>query len=221
LEFIWDLDIELWNLNMSGILGKKLGMTQIFDEKGKSVPVTVIEAGPCYIAQIKTVENDGYDAIQLGFVEKKDKAVNKPLSGHFVKSGIKPAKYLREFKGFDISKLKLGDEIKADIFSSGEFVNIVGISKGLGFQGVVRRHHFSGGPITHGQSDRVKAPGSVGPSSYPSRTFKGQRMAGRMGGDRVTVRNLKIVKIDIGNNLILVKGAIPGKKNSIVEIKKK
>lgn len=208
-------------MTMSGILGKKIGMTSIFNEQGESIPCTVIEAGPCYITQIKTKDNDGYDAIQIGFEDKRESLVNKPMIGHFKKSNMKPKRILREFKGFDVSKLQVGAEIKVDaIFSIGDVISVSGTSKGRGFQGVVKRHHFGGGFKTHGQSDRVRAPGSIGSSSYPSRVFKGMKMAGRMGGERVTVKNLKILRIIPESNILLVKGSVPGYNNSYVEIHK-
>ncbi|MFH2003753.1 MAG: 50S ribosomal protein L3 [Bacteroidota bacterium] len=206
---------------MTGILGKKIGMTSIFDEYGEVIPCTIIEAGPCHVTQIKTKETDGYDAIQLAFEVKKERTVNKPLKGHFAHAGVTPKKLLREFKGFDLSKFKLGDEIKVDtIFSKGDIISVAGKSKGRGFQGVVKRHHFGGGPKTHGQSDRVRAPGSIGGSSYPSRVFKGQRMGGRMGNTRTTVKNLKVVQVITESNLLLIKGAVPGHINCYVEIHK-
>lgn len=205
---------------MSGMIGKKLGMTRIFDEKGNDVQVSVIQTGPCFVTEIRTKDRHGYDALQLGFEEKRDKSVKQPERGHFKKSGVKPMRYLREFRTFDVSKFKLGDVIKADIFQVGEEVKVIGISKGKGFQGVVKRHHFGGGPVSHGQSDRRRAPGSVGGSSYPSRVFKGTRMAGQMGNERVTVRNLKIVRVDAENNIVMVRGGIPGARNGMVLISK-
>lgn len=206
---------------MSGILGKKIGMTSIFDDKGESIPCTIIEAGPCFITQIKTKEKDGYEAIQFGFEEKKERLVNKPLSGHFKKASVSPKKLLREFRSIDVSKFQIGSEVKVDtLFSKGDVVSVSGTSKGRGFQGVVKRHHFGGGSRTHGQSDRVRAPGSIGSSSYPSRVFKGMKMAGRMGGDRVTVKNLSIVQIIPESNLMLIRGSVPGYNNSYVEIHK-
>jgi large subunit ribosomal protein L3 len=206
---------------MTGILGKKIGMTSIFDEKGESVPCTVIEAGPCFVAQIKTKEKDGYEALQLGFSDKKERLVNKPMIGHFKKAGIAPKKLVREFKGFDITKFQLGSEVKVDsIFAKGDVVSVQGTSKGKGFQGVVKRHHFGGGFRTHGQSDRERAPGSIGSSSYPSRVFKGMRMAGRMGGEKVTVKNLRVVQVIPESNIILIYGSVPGYNNSYVEILK-
>jgi len=207
-------------MSMSGLIGKKLGMTHIFDAKGNEVQVSVIQTGPCYVTEIRTKDKHGYDSLQLGFEEKRDKSVKKPERGHFAKSGVKPTRVLREFRSFDVSQFKLGDAIKADVFQVGDKVRVIGVSKGKGFQGVVKRHHFGGGSVSHGQSDRMRAPGSVGGSSYPSRVFKGTRMAGRMGGDRVTVRNIKIVRVDAENNIVMVRGAIPGAKNGTVVIQK-
>jgi len=207
--------------SMTGLLGKKLGMTSVFDETGQVVPCTVIEAGPCYVASIRTKERDGYDAVQLGFGEKKDRLVNKPLRGQYVKAGIKPVRVLREFRSNGGSDIQPGQEIRVDkVFVKGDRVSVVGTSKGRGFQGVVKRHHFGGGFRTHGQSDRERAPGSIGSSSYPSRVFKGMRMAGRMGGERVTVRNLEVVGVIPDSNLLLVKGSVPGAINGYLEIHK-
>ncbi|HQJ76301.1 MAG TPA: 50S ribosomal protein L3 [Bacteroidota bacterium] len=203
---------------MNGILGKKIGMTGVFDDKGNYIPCTVIEAGPCYVTQIKTLENDGYQAIQVGFGEKPERLVNKPLMGHFNKANVKPAYYLGEFRVDDVSKYKIGDKIDVSIFAVGDKVKVTGTSIGRGFQGVVKRHHFGGGSVTHGQSDRLRAPGSIGASSYPSRVFKGQRMAGRMGGVKRTVRNLSVINVIADSNLLLVKGSVPGAKNSLVKI---
>ncbi len=203
---------------MSGLIGKKLGMTRIFDEKGNDVQVSVIQTGPCFVTEIRTKDRHGYDALQLGFEEKREKSVKQPERGHFKKSGVKPMRYVREFRTFDVSQYKLGDAIKADIFQVGDKVKVIGVSKGKGFQGVVKRHHFGGGPVTHGQSDRTRAPGSLGGSSYPSRVLKGLRMAGRMGNARVTVRNLKVVRVDAENNVVMVRGAIPGARNGMVLI---
>jgi len=206
---------------MEGIIGRKAGMTQIFGKEGEFIPVTVIEAGPCPIAQVKTAEKDGYNALQLAFGQKRKTLFNKPTTGHFEKAKIEPKRFLREFRLAKLDKqLEQGKEIKVDLFTVGEKVDVTGISKGLGFQGVVRRHKFRGGPKTHGQSDRVRAPGSVGSSSYPSRTYKGQRMAGRMGGERVTVSNLEVVGVDLEKNILLIRGAVPGKKNAILLVKK-
>lgn len=206
---------------MIGLLGKKTGMTRIFDDNGNVIPVTIVEAGPCYVTQIKTKEKDGYSAVQLGFDEKKPKNVSKPLLGHFNKANVTPKRVLSEFRDYDLKEIKLGQEITVDIFSVGDKISVQGISKGKGFQGVVKRHGFGGGPVTHGQSDRLRAPGSIGASSFPSRVFKGQRMAGRMGGAKVTIRNLQVVKIDKEQNLIFIKGAIPGHINSYVKLSKK
>ncbi len=203
---------------MAGILGLKVGMTQIFDNDGLVVPVTVIKAGPCYVTQIKTKEKDGYNAVQLAFYDAKEKRVTKPLKGHFEKAGVSPKRFLVEFDFGEDHGLKVGDELKVDILKEGTQVKVSGTSKGKGFQGVVKRHHFNGGPKTHGQSDRWRAPGSLGQSSYPSRVFKGLRMAGRMGGKRSTLKNVKVVKVDAENNLLFLKGAVPGARNSLVEI---
>jgi large subunit ribosomal protein L3 len=206
---------------MNGILGKKIGMTSVFDEKGESIPCTVIEAGPCYVTQIKTKALDGYDAVQVGFADKHARLINKPMSGHLKKSGVTPKRNLHEFRGFDVSAIKLGEEIKLDaVLAKGDIVSVRGTSKGRGFQGVVKRHHFGGGFRTHGQSDRERAPGSVGSSSYPSRIFKGMKMAGRMGGENVTVKNLRVIQIISESNLVLIKGSIPGHNNSFIEIHK-
>lgn len=195
-------------------------MSRVFDDNGDVVPVTVIEAGPCKVVQMKTKEKDGYDAIQLGFAEKRKSLVNNPLLGHFSKAKTEPKRVLKEVGVEPGDKLEPGQEVKADIFSVGDRVDITGISKGLGFQGGVRRHHFRGGPKSHGQSDRLRAPGSIGGSSFPSRVWKGQRMAGRMGREKVTVRNLEIVDLNLVKNIMLVKGAVPGKRNSILTIRK-
>ncbi len=206
---------------MTGILGKKIGMTSIFDESGQVIPCTVIEAGPCFVTQIKTKDRDGYEAVQLGFEEKKARLVNKPDAGHFAKSTAKPQRLVREFRGNGVSEIQPGQEIKVDtVFTKGDTVSVIGTSKGRGFQGVVKRHHFGGGFRTHGQSDRERAPGSIGSSSSPSRVFKGIRMAGRMGGDQVTVRNLKVVGVIPDSNLLLVKGSVPGAINGYLEIHK-
>jgi len=206
---------------VNGILGKKIGMTSIFDETGEAIPCTVIEAGPCYVTQVRTKEKDGYEAVQLGFDEKKDRLVNKPMKGHFAKAATKALRLLREFKGFNGGSLKAGDEIKVDMFAPGDIVDVSGKSKGRGFQGVVKRHHFGGvGMTTHGASDRVRAPGSIGGSSYPSRVFKGMRMGGRMGFERVTVKNLKVVKVIPESNILIIRGSVPGAINGYLEIEK-
>lgn len=204
---------------MAGLLGHKIGMTQIFTVKGISMPVTVVKAGPCYVTQIKTVEKDGYTALQLSYQDNKGKHVTKPLKGHFEKAQIQPKRYLKEFDFGDNPPYQLGDELKADIFKEGSKVRVSGISKGKGFQGGVKRHGFSGGPKTHGQSDRLRAPGSLGQSSYPSRVFKGLKMAGRMGDERHTIINVEVVKVDAQNNLLFLKGAIPGGRNTLLEIR--
>jgi large subunit ribosomal protein L3 len=204
---------------MKSLIGRKLGMTSVFTANGSSVPCTLIEAGPCIVTAIKTKENDGYSAVQLGFEERKEKNLAKPVIGKFKKAGVPVLRYVREMRDFDkAEELKIGEVIKADLFKEGDTIKVTGVSKGKGFQGVVKRHGFGGGSQTHGQSDRLRAPGSIGASSYPSRVFKGQRMAGRTGGDKVTLRNLKIVKIIPESNLILVKGAVPGAISGIVEI---
>jgi large subunit ribosomal protein L3 len=205
---------------MSGLIGKKVGMTSIFDENGKNIPCTVIEAGPCVVTQVRTKEVDGYEAYQLGFDDKKVKQTVKAEEGHFKKAGTVAKKKVVEFKHFD-ANYNLGDVITVDLFNEGEFVDVTGVSKGKGFQGVVKRHGFGGvGQSTHGQHNRLRAPGSVGASSYPSRVFKGMRMAGRTGGENVTVQNLRVLKVVADKNLILVKGAIPGHKDSYVIIHK-
>ena len=205
---------------MSGLIGKKVGMTSIFDENGKNIPCTIIEAGPCVVTQVRTKEVDGYDALQLGFDDKAEKRATKAELGHFKKAGTSVKKKVVEFQGFE-DNYKLGDTITVDFFTEGEFVDITGVSKGKGFQGVVRRHGFGGvGQTTHGQHNRLRAPGSVGASSYPSRVFKGMRMAVRMGAEKVTVQNLKVLKVVAEKNLLVVKGCIPGHKNAYVTIHK-
>lgn len=201
---------------MSGLIGKKIGMTSIFDESGKNIPCTVIEAGPCIVTQIKTEEKDGYEAIQLAFDEKREDKVNKPLKGHFAKAKTTPKNVIAEFTRFEKGKIKdFGDVLKADVFIEGEFIDVQGISKGKGFQGVVKRHGFHGvGDKTHGQKDRVRAPGSLGASSDPSRVFKGMKMAGRTGGNRVKMINLQIMKLIPEKNLVIVKGSVPGPNGS-------
>lgn len=207
---------------MSGILGKKIGMTSVFDESGEAIPCTVIEAGPCYVVQVKTKERDGYDAIQLGFDRHKERLVNKPAKGHFSKAKAKPMRLLKEFKSFNGTPLEPGAEVKVDIFHQGDIVDVTGRSKGRGFQGVVKRHHFGGvGMTTHGASDRVRAPGSIGSSSFPSRVFKGMRMGGRMGYENVTVKNLKVVRVIPESNILIVKGSVPGAINGYLEIVKR
>jgi len=203
---------------MSGLIGKKIGMTSIYDENGKNIPCTVIQAGPCVITQVRTDEVDGYKALQLGFDDKK--TANKAASGHAKKAGVAVMRKVVEFKEFE-EEHKLGDTITVALFIEGEFVDVSGISKGKGFQGVVKRHGFAGvGQATHGQHNRLRAPGSIGAASYPARVFKGMRMAGRMGGDKVKVENLRVVKVVAEKNLLVVKGCVPGPKNSYVIIQK-
>jgi len=205
---------------MSGLVGKKIGMTSLFDDKGKNVPCTIIEAGPCVVTQIKNNTKDGYESLQLSFEEKKEKLTNKSLIGHFEKAKTTSKKKSMEFKGFG-QDFNLGDIINVELFQEGEFVDISSISKGKGFQGVVKRHGFSGvGQATHGQHNRLRAPGSIGAASYPARVFKGMKMAGRMGGKKVKVLNLKIFKILPDKNIIIVKGAVPGHNNSYLKIEK-
>lgn len=206
---------------MIGIIGKKIGMTSVFGSDGTSIACTIIQAGPCYITAIKTKENDGYSALQIGFEEKKEKNTNKPLKGQFKKKSLPILRYIREIRDYENSEeLSIGQTLNADIFAEGESLKVTGISKGKGFQGVVRRHGFGGGSVTHGQSDRLRAPGSIGASSYPSRVFKGQKMAGRMGGDRRTVRNMTVVKVISESSILLIKGAVPGAIGGLVEIYK-
>ena len=203
---------------MPGLLGKKIGMTSVFSE-GKNVPCTVIEVGPCVVTQVKTIETDGYEAVQVGFMDKKEKHTTKPEAGHFKKAGVTPKRHLAEFK-FD-TEYKLGDEIGVDFFADAAYVTVVGTSKGKGFQGVVKRHGFGGGgQTTHGQHNRLRAPGSIGACSYPARVFKGTRMAGQMGNQRVTVQNLQVLNVMPEHNLLVIKGSVPGCKGSIVIIEK-
>ena len=219
------------------ILATKIGMTQIFNADGVLVPVTVLEAGPCVVTQIKTVENDGYSAVQVGFGDKKEKVVekdangkksvahrhgvNKAQMGHFKKAGVSGKRFVREFKFENADEYNLADEIKADIFAEGDKVDVTAISKGKGFQGVVKRHGFGGvGQTTHGQHNRLRAPGGIGACSYPAKVFKGMRMAGQMGNERVTVQNLQVIKVMPEHNLLLVKGSVPGAKGSILLIEK-
>lgn len=206
---------------MKGLIGRKLGMTSVFTDDGSSVPCTLIEAGPCYVTAVKTKDSDGYSAIQLGFTERKEKRLAVPQVKNFKKKNLPILRFLKEVRDFENAEnLKVGDVIKTDLFKEGDIVKVTSKSKGKGFQGVVKRHGFGGGSSTHGQSDRQRAPGSIGASSYPSRVFKGQRMAGRTGGDRISVRNLKIVKIIPESNLLLIRGAVPGAISGIVEIYK-
>ena len=200
------------------LIGKKLGMTQIFDENGVVIPVTVIEAGPCVVAQVKTIENDGYEAVQLGFGEVKENKVNKPVKGHFAKANVPVKKHLREFRLDSIEGIKVGDELKADIFAAGEKIDVQGTSKGKGFQGVIKRHGQHRGPMGHG-SMYHRRPGSMGATSTPGRVFKGKKLPGHMGRVTVTIQNLDVVRVDMDKNVILVKGSVPGAKGSILKIK--
>jgi large subunit ribosomal protein L3 len=203
-----------------GILGRKLGMTQIFDEKGLSVPVTVVEAGPCSVVAVKSRESDGYTAVSLAFGDIKPSKLNRPERGVFEKKGLDPKKWIREFRIDDTDGFEVGGVVTVELFENGETVDVVGKSKGKGFAGVIKRHHFGGGPASHGASKFHREPGSAGASSSPSHIFKGKTMPGRMGGDRVTVKNLSIAGIDTENNLLLIKGAIPGPRNGLVMIRK-
>lgn len=206
---------------MPGLIGRKVGMTSIYSAAGKNIPCTIIEAGPCVVTQVKTLEKDGYEAVQLGYGDRKEKRTSQAMKGHFKKAGTSPKRKLAEFKGFD-QELALGDEVKIeDLFQEGEYVFVVGKSKGKGFQGVVKRHGFGGvGQATHGQHNRLRAPGSIGAASYPARVFKGMRMAGQMGNARVTVENLEVLKVMPEEGLIVIKGAVPGHKGSTVLIRK-
>ncbi|NNE03901.1 MAG: 50S ribosomal protein L3 [Eudoraea sp.] len=205
---------------MSGLIGKKVGMTSIFDENGKNIPCTVVEAGPCIVTQVRTEEVDGYNALQLGFDDKAEKRANKSETGHFKKAGASPKKKVIEFRDFE-GEHKLGDTLGVDLFNEGEFVDVTATSKGKGFQGVVKRHGFAGvGQATHGQHNRLRAPGSIGAASYPARVFKGMKMAGRMGGEKVTVQNLRVLKVVPEKNLLVLKGCVPGHKNAYITIKK-
>ena len=205
---------------MPGLLGKKIGMTSVFSADGKNIPCTVIEVGPCVVTQVKTVEKDGYDAVQVGFQDKKEKHTNRPEAGHFAKAGVTPKRHLAEFKSFETTPA-LGDTLTVDLFTEGGYVDVVGTSKGKGFQGVVKRHGFGGvGQQTHGQHNRLRAPGSIGACSYPAKVFKGLRMAGHMGCERVTVQNLQVIKVLPEHNLLVIKGSVPGHKGSIVMVEK-
>lgn len=204
---------------MPGLLGKKIGMTSVFGADGKNVPCTVIECGPCVVTQIKTVEKDGYSAVQVGFQDVKEKNVSAPLLGHFKKAGVTPKRHLAEF--VYEQELNLGEAVTVELFGENDFVDVVGTSKGKGFQGVVKRHGFGGvGQSTHGQDDRLRKPGSIGACSYPAKVFKGLRMSGQMGGKRVTTQNLKVIKVIPEHNLLLVKGSVPGCNGSIVIVEK-
>ena len=203
----------------NAILGRKLGMTQVWDEDDNMVPVTVVEAGPCAISQVKTEESDGYDAIQIGFGDIKSNKVNKPMEGHFDKAGVKPVRYLREVRVDDATSYAPGDVITVDIFSDTKKVDVTGTSKGKGFAGVMKRHNFHGGPNSHGCNEFHRRTGSIGQHTYPARVFKGKKMPGHMGNKRVTVRNLKVVRVDAEQNVILIRGAVPGPNNGLVMIR--
>ena len=208
-------------MSIQGIIGKKVGMTQVYAEDGQAIPATVIEAGPCVVVQRKSKEKDGYSAVQVGLVERRAvKRVTKAMKGHFGKAGLPPCRVLREFPVEVESEAKVGDKVSVDLFTAGEEINVTGISKGKGFQGVVKRHHFRGGAATHGSMFH-RAPGSIGASAFPSRVIKGMRAAGHMGSERVTVRNVKVVRVDAGNNILVVRGSIPGAGGSYVVIRKK
>jgi large subunit ribosomal protein L3 len=204
---------------LRGIIGRKLGMTQVFTENGTVIPVTIIEAGPCAVVQIKTKEKEGYNALQLGFMDKKPQRVNRPLSRHFQKSGKGPFYILREFRVDDVGDYQLGQEITSEVFNVGDYVDVIGTSKGKGFTGVIKRHGFSGAPGSHGTHEYFRHGGSIGSSAFPSRTFKGKKMPGNSGNSRVTVQNLRIVGIKPDRNILLVRGAIPGSANSIVIVR--
>ena len=205
---------------MRGLIGKKIGMTQVYNEEGTMIPVTIVEAGPCTVIQVKSINNDGYEAVQVGFGERKAKHVNKPLNGQFKKSGVQPKKILMEFNIVPGFNYKEGQELNVSLFKEGDRVHVSGISKGAGFAGVIKRHNFHRQPETHGQTEYLRHPGSIGQASSPSRVFKGMRMAGHKGNKRVTVKNLEIVKVDIENNMLVIKGAVPGANNNIVAITK-
>lgn len=204
---------------MKGLLGRKLGMTRIFDESGKVIPVTVIEAGPCYVTQKKTVQNDGYSAIQIGFEETEQRKLTRPEWMRLKKVNLPPLRHLRELRMSDVSGYEVGQKLLVDLFKPGDKVDVTGLSKGRGFAGVVKRHGFGGGPATHGQSDRQRAPGSIGSGTTPGRVYKGTRMAGHMGNRTSTVQNLQVVMVDPERNLLLVRGAVPGAKNGLVLIR--
>ena len=205
---------------MPGLLGKKIGMTSVFSAEGKNIPCTVIEVGPCVVTQVKTADTDGYEALQLGFGEQKEKHCTQPELGHFKKAGVTPKRHLAEFSGF-ATDYNVGDTISADLFAEGDFVDVAGVSKGKGYQGVVKRHGFGGvGQTTHGQHNRLRAPGSIGACSYPAKVFKGMRMAGQTGNKQVTVQNLQVIKVLPEHNIVMLKGSIPGSKGSIITIEK-
>jgi large subunit ribosomal protein L3 len=207
-------------MSIQGIIGRKVGMTQVYAEDGRAYPVTVIEAGPCVVVQRKSMQKDGYSAVQLGLVEaRKVKKLTKPMKGHFDKAGLPPCRVLREFRVEDGAELKVGDKISVEQFAAGDRISVSGTSRGLGFQGVIKRHHFRGGAATHGSMFH-RAPGSIGASAFPSRVLPGMKGAGHMGSERVTVRNLQVVRVDAGNNLLVVRGSVPGAGGSIVVIRK-
>ncbi len=207
-------------MSVQGIIGKKVGMTQVYAEDGQAYPVTVIEAGPCVVVQRKSKEKDGYSSVQLGLVEaRKAKKVTKPMKGHFDKAGLPPCRVLREFRVEDGAELKVGDKVSVEQFAAGDTITVSGVSRGHGFQGVVKRHHFRGGAATHGSMFH-RAPGSIGASAYPSRVLPGMKAAGHMGSEKVTVRNLRVVRVDAGNNLLVVRGSVPGAGGSILVIRK-
>jgi large subunit ribosomal protein L3 len=208
-------------MSVTGIIGKKIGMTQVYAEDGQAIPATVLQAGPCVVVQRKAKDKDGYAAVQVGLVEtRKTKRVTKPIKGHFDKAGLPPCRVLREFRVEDGAEVKVGDKVSVELFAAGDKVNITGISKGKGFQGVVKRHHFRGGAATHGSMFH-RAPGSIGASAFPSRVLKGMRGAGHMGSDRVTTKNLEVVRVDAGNNVLVVRGAVPGASGGYVVIRKR
>jgi large subunit ribosomal protein L3 len=207
-------------MSVQGIIGRKVGMTQVYAEDGRAFPVTVIEAGPCVVVQRKSKDKDGYSSVQLGLVEAgKAKRVTKPMKGHFDKAGLPPCRVLREFRVEDGAEVKVGDKVSVGLFAAGDTITVSGVSRGLGFQGVVKRHHFRGGAATHGSMFH-RAPGSIGASAWPSRTLKGMKAAGHMGSDKVTLRNVKVVRVDAGNNLLVVRGSVPGAGGAIVVIRK-
>jgi large subunit ribosomal protein L3 len=208
-------------MSVKGIIGKKIGMTQVYAEDGRAIPATVLQAGPCVVVQRKSKDKDGYSAVQMGLVEaRKTKRVTKAMKGHFDKAGLPPCRVLREFQVEDGAEVKVGDKVSVDLFAPGESVHVTGISKGKGFQGVVKRHHFRGGAATHGSMFH-RAPGSIGASAFPSRVLKGMRAGGHMGSDRVTTRNLEVVRVDAGNNVLVVRGAVPGASGGYVVIRKR
>ena len=205
---------------MKGLLGKKLGMTRIFDQDGQMVPVTIIQTGPCPVTQLKTIENDGYKAVQMGYISKKEKRTTKPMAGHFKKANVAPTRLLKEFRDFEDESIKVGDQVKVDIFEPGDKLDISGYTKGKGFAGVMKRHGFHGHKASHGTHETFRGPGSIGQCASPSKVWKGQKMPGRMGNKKYTVRNLAIVKLEVEKHLLWVKGAVPGPNGGILEIRK-